>query len=127
MIKQEKQRREAVGSTYPLVLHGAASLPKESIDEVNKWGGKVEQLMMCTEETISKTAKYGIAKANMDVDNMLAYTGAVRKFLTEKPEQYNHLLYINQATAAFKKAVKHKMHSVTMSSGFGDKFMKELD
>lgn len=117
--------RESVGEDYPIILHGAASLPKGYIDEVNKWGGKVEQLMMCTEETIKKATDYGIAKANMDVDNMLAFTAAVRKFLVEKPEEYNHLMYLMQAKQAFKDAVKHKMHNVTMSSGHGANFMKD--
>ena len=114
--------RKAVGSEYPLVLHGAASLPKAYIDEVNKWGGKAEQLMMCTEETIEKTRHYGVAKANMDVDNFLAITGAVRKFFAEKPEVFNHVQYLADAKAAMKAAVKHKMCNVTKSSGFGSKF-----
>ena len=117
--------REKVGAEYPLVFHGAASLPKEYIDEVNRLGGEVEYLMMCTEETISKARFYGVAKANMDVDNFLKYTYSIRKSLTEQPDQFNPFIYNSIASGFMKDACRHKMSCVTKSSGFGSTFNKE--
>ena len=116
-----KEIRDAVGA-YPLVLHGAASLPTVYIDEVNSLGGNVEYLMMCPEEEISETRHYGVAKANMDVDNFLKYTYTVRKFFTEQSDQFNPFVYNTLASAAMKDACKHKMSAVTKSSGFGKSF-----
>ena len=116
--------REAVGSEFPLVLHGAASLPRHLIDEVNKYGGKADYLDMCAEETIEKTRSYGVAKANMDVDNWLVVTGSIRKFFTENPEVYNFGMYMGMAAGAVKEFIKHKMRDVTRSSGNGSKYYK---
>ena len=40
----------------------------------------------CGEDSIKMSAQYGIRKANMDVDNFLMFTEAVRRYLNETPE-----------------------------------------
>ena len=110
--------KRAVGDT-PLVLHGAASLPREYIDQVNSVGGQVEYLSMCPEETIEKSRHYGIAKANMDVDNFLKYTYTVRKFFRDQADQFNPFVYNTYASKAMEEACRHKMRCVTKSSGYG--------
>lgn len=104
----------------PLVLHGAAQFPKEYVDECNRYGGKVEQLMMCTEETIRETAKHGVAKVNMDVDNWTKVTSALRKYFVEYPDRINGIYYMQETEKAMKEAVRYKMRNVTMSSGKGN-------
>lgn len=113
--------KKAVGDT-PLVLHGAASLPRRYIDAVNQYGGQAEPLDMCPEETIEKTRHYGVAKTNMDVDNMLVITGSIRKYFVEHPDDYNHVRYLKPAAKALKEEVKRKMRDVTKSSGHGSSF-----
>lgn len=115
--------REAVGKV-PLVLHGAAALPWELVDEVNRYGGKAERLMMCTEETIERTRLYGVAKANMDVDNWLAVTAALRKQFAEKPEQFNPIVYMKETETAMYHVIRHKMRNVTHSAGAAGDFMR---
>lgn len=116
-----EQIKKAVGD-FPLVLHGAASLPTDYIDEVNSLGGQVEYLMMCPEEVISETRHYGVAKVNMDVDNFLKYTYTVRKLFTEQADQFNPFVYNTVASAAMKEACRHKILNVTKSAGYGSKF-----
>ncbi|MBS6645763.1 MAG: class II fructose-bisphosphate aldolase family protein [Clostridiaceae bacterium] len=113
--------KKAVGD-FPLVLHGAASLPEFLVDEVNRYGGKAEYLDMCREETIEKTRYYGVVKANMDVDNMLVFTAALRKEFTEHPEKYNHTQYLKTAAEAMKNEVRRKMRDVTKSAGHAAAF-----
>lgn len=115
--------RDAVKGT-PLVLHGAAQLPKEYVDEVNQYGGQIEQLMMCTTETISRTRNYGVAKVNMDVDNWLKVTAALRKHFHNHPDQFNPIQYMQATEAAMKEAVRYKMRHVTMSSGMAEHFIE---
>jgi fructose-bisphosphate aldolase class II len=102
---------------FPLVLHGAASLPEHLVKEVNQYGGKVKQLRNCSEEDIAACREYGICKANMDVDNFLLCTARLRKVLLEIPEKYNPRGYLREAREAFKIEVKHKMRNVSGSSG----------
>ena len=101
----------------PLVLHGAASLPIPLIDGVNRQGGRVPYMKNCGEESIRQSAAYGVRKANMDVDNFLCFTEAVRRYLNESPEKYDPRLYLKAGRDAFQKEVEWKMRHVTCSAG----------
>lgn len=109
--------REAIGPAFPLVLHGAASLPERLIQEVNRWGAQVPQMRNCAEADIARSAVYGVYKANMDVDNQLAYTAAVRKNLQEITEKYDPRGYLRMGREAFSQEVRHKLREVCHSSG----------
>ncbi len=102
---------------YPYVLHGAASLPPELIEACNEQGGKVEFLRNCSEDSIYKAVKMGVRKVNMDVDNFLAFTTAVRRFLNEQASVYDPRKYLKMGKAAFKQEVAHKMKAVLDSAG----------
>lgn len=102
---------------FPLVLHGAASLPDHLVERVNQWGGQVEQMRICSEADISKCAGYGVCKANMDVDNFLAYTAELRRNLVSDPGEYNPMQYLARARDAFQEEVRHKLRHVVRSAG----------
>ena len=104
-------------SGFPLVLHGGASLPPELIDACNRQGAQVENLRNCSEASVAKAVKAGIRKVNMDVDNFLVFTTAVRKHLNEKPGIYDPRKYLAPAKDAFREEVAHKMRSVLFSAG----------
>ncbi len=118
--------REAVGPEYPLVLHGAAQMPKDLVSKVNEQGGKVPYLDMCSAETIEKTRNYGIAKTNMDVDNWVVVTAAVRKHLNENPENYFFHVYADAAMPDLKDYIKYKLTDVTKSAGFASKYYEDV-
>jgi len=111
------ERIQAELPGFPLVLHGAASLPLHLIEYVNEQGGRVEVMKNCSESSIRRSAEYGVCKANMDVDNFLAFTGAVRRVLREQPDKYDPRVYLKQGKDAWKEEVMWKMSQVTGSSG----------
>lgn len=102
---------------FPLVLHGAASLPGPLVDAVNAQGGKVAYLKNAAEADIAACAQFGVSKANMDVDNFLAFTTAVRQVLNEYPEQYDPRKYLAAAKDALCMEVRRKMRDVLRSAG----------
>ena len=102
---------------YPLVLHGAASLPAGMVDAVNGQGGRVAYLKNAGEADIAACAQWGVSKANMDVDNFLAYTAAVRRMLNTQPEQYDPRKYLAAAKDALREEVRRKMRGVLHSAG----------
>lgn len=104
----------------PLVLHGGASLPADLVQAVNDQGGAVEYLKNASEESIRGCAGYGVYKVNMDVDNFLAYTAAVRESLNKQPEKYDPRKYLAEGRHAFADQVQHKMKQVLLSSGMAD-------
>jgi len=102
---------------YPFVLHGAASLPEELIDACNETGMKVPAWKMCYEEDIRKAVELGILKTNMDVDNFIVMTTAVRRAMEANPEVYDPRKYLGPGYEAFQKEVEHKLQDVVLSAG----------
>lgn len=107
---------------YPFVLHGAASMPHSLLAFVNLYGGNVPQTHICSEEDIATACMSGAHKANMDVDNWLAFTGALRQFFEEKPDKFFPVEYLSHARNAWENEVRHKMRKVAGSSGAADNF-----
>jgi len=94
-----------------LVMHGSSSVPKELQDLINQHGGKIKPTFGVPVEEIQKGIKHGVRKINVDTDNRLAITGAIRKLFQEKPEEFDPRSYLKPARDAMKKIVKERMIS----------------
>src|SRR5437773_8340600 len=65
---------------YPLVLHGASSVPKELVQEINKYGGRMgEETAGVSESDIEVARRVGCTKVNIDTDLRLAMTAGIRQ------------------------------------------------
>lgn len=102
---------------YPLVLHGASSVPQEFVELCNKYGGKVGGAKGVPEDMLRKAATMGVCKINVDTDIRLALTASIRQYFHEHPEQFDPRTYLGPAREAVKKMVAHKIHDVMGSSG----------
>jgi fructose-bisphosphate aldolase, class II len=60
-------------------------------------------------EEIQLGIKNGVRKINVDTDNRLAMTGAIRKVLWETPEKFDPRDYMKPAREAMKKVVSERM------------------
>src|SRR5439155_3065928 len=80
---------------YPLVLHGASSVPKELVQEINKHGGKLgEDTAGVPEADIEVARRLGCAKVNIDTDLRLAMTAGIRKVMWESPKEFDPRKYL---------------------------------
>jgi fructose-bisphosphate aldolase, class II len=61
-----------------LVMHGSSSVPKELQDIINQYGGRLKPTWGVPVEEIQIGIKNGVRKINVDTDNRLAITGAIR-------------------------------------------------
>jgi fructose-bisphosphate aldolase class II len=104
----------------PLVMHGSSSVPKELIEVINKYGGKLEKTMGVPIESIQEAIKRGIRKINVDTDGRLAMTGAVRKYLSEHLDAFDPRAYFGAAREAVYQIVKGKMIDFGTSGHAGD-------
>ncbi|WP_310490312.1 class II fructose-bisphosphate aldolase, partial [Chamaesiphon sp. VAR_69_metabat_338] len=68
-----------------LVMHGSSSVPEDLLALINKYGGKIPETYGVPLEEIQKGIKCGVRKVNIDTDNRLAITAAVREALFSKP------------------------------------------
>src|SRR3954447_22790203 len=92
-----------------LVMHGSSSVPQELQDVINKYGGKLNPTFGVPVEEIQLGIKNGVRKINVDTDNRLAITGAIRKVFIETPEKFDPRDYMKPAREAMKKAVSTRM------------------
>ena len=118
--KLDFERLEKIGNLmpgYPLVLHGASSVPQEFVEMCNAYGGKVAGAAGVPEELLRKAAGMAICKINIDTDIRLAMTASIRKQLVEHPEEFDPRGYLKPARQAVKDMVQHKIKHVLGCSG----------
>lgn len=118
--KLDFERLEEIGKrlpNYPLVLHGASSVPQEFVEACNKFGGQVGGARGVPEDMLRKAAGMGVCKINVDTDIRLAVTASIRQYLVEHPEAFDPRAYLKPARQAVKDMVAHKIRNVMGSSG----------
>lgn len=92
-----------------LVMHGSSSVPQELQDIINQYGGKMRQTYGVPVEEIQKGIKHGVRKINVDTDNRMAITGAIRKVFSESPEAFDPRAYLKPAREAMKQVCVARM------------------
>ena len=103
---------------YPLVLHGASSVPKELVEEINKHGGKLgTDAAGVPEADIEVARRVGCTKVNIDTDLRLAMTAALRNVFAENPHEFDPRKYLGPARTKVKELVRHKVRNVLCCAG----------
>ncbi|MCR4905306.1 MAG: ketose-bisphosphate aldolase, partial [Clostridiales bacterium] len=74
---------------FPIVLHGASSVPQEYVKEINSLGGKLPDAVGIPEEQLRKAATLSVCKINIDSDIRLAMTAGIRRVLSEQPDVFD--------------------------------------
>ena len=101
---------------FPIVLHGASSVPQEQVAVVNEFGGSMPNAIGIPESELRKAAKLAVCKINIDSDLRVAFTAAIRKHLAENPSHFDPRQYLGDARANMKEMVKHKIIDVLGSA-----------
>lgn len=94
-----------------LVMHGSSSVPQELQDIVNKYGGAIKQTWGVPVTEIQEGIRHGVRKINVDTDNRLAITGAIRKVFAESPAEFDPRAYLKPARTAMQKVCEDRMVS----------------
>ena len=102
---------------FPIVLHGASSVPQEFVKEINSYGGKMPDAIGIPEEMLAKAATMAVCKINIDSDLRLAMTAAIRKHFAEHPDHFDPLQYLKPAREAIQGMVEHKINDVLGCAG----------
>ncbi|PSB05033.1 class II fructose-bisphosphate aldolase [Merismopedia glauca] len=85
-------RIEEIHSRLPnthLVMHGSSSVPEDLLALINQYGGQIPETYGVPVEEIQKGIKSGVRKVNIDTDNRLAITAAVREALAANPKEFD--------------------------------------
>ena len=108
------------------VMHGSSSVPKELVDEVNKYGGKLPGAMGVPISSIQEAVRRGIQKINVDTDGRLVVTAAIRKVFAEKPGEFDPRKYLGPARDALAKLIAQKMRDFGTAGHAADYEPKSL-
>jgi fructose-bisphosphate aldolase class II len=119
VMKRIEEIHKRLPNTH-MVMHGSSSVPQDLQDIINKYGGKMKQTYGVPVEEIQLGIKHGVRKINVDTDNRMAMTGAVRKVLTEKPEEFDLRGWMKPAREAMKEVVKARMTQFGQAGHAGD-------
>ena len=102
---------------FPIVLHGASSVPQDQVAIINKYGGALKDAIGIPEDQLRKAAASAVCKINIDSDGRLAMTAAVREVLATQPAEFDPRKYLGPARENLKKLYKHKVVNVLGSAG----------
>ena len=102
---------------FPIVLHGASSVPQEFVKIINEFGGQMPDAIGVPEEMLRQAAKMAVCKINIDSDLRMACTAAIRKHLAENPSHFDPRQYLGDARTAIKGIVAHKLVDVLGCAG----------
>ncbi len=101
---------------FPIVLHGASSVPQNKVAIVNQFGGSMPDAIGIPESELQKAAKMAVCKINIDSDLRVAFTAAIRKHFSEFPSHFDPRQYLGDARTMMKEMVKHKIINVLGSA-----------
>jgi fructose-bisphosphate aldolase, class II len=68
-----------------LVGHGSSTVPKELVEEINRYGGGIKDSAGIPMNKIQEAIAAGIRKVNIDTDLRLGITATFRKFFHDNP------------------------------------------
>ena len=102
---------------FPIVLHGASSVPQEFVKIINENGGKLPDAVGIPEDELRKAATMAVCKINIDSDLRLAFTAMIRKHFAEHPDHFDPRQYLTDARTALRDMVRHKLVDVLGCNG----------
>ena len=102
---------------FPIVLHGASSVPQEFVKIINTYGGAMPDAVGVPEDQLRQAARMAVCKINIDSDIRLAMTATIRKYFAEHPADFDPRQYLKPARAAVKAMVAHKLVNVLGCDG----------
>ncbi len=102
---------------FPIVLHGASSVPQEYVKIINEKGGNLADAIGVPEDQLRQAARSAVCKINIDSDLRLAMTAGIRQVLTDNPAAFDPREYLKVGRANVKAIVAHKITEVLGSNG----------
>lgn len=108
---------------FPIVLHGSSSVPKDAVEIINKYGGKLKDSIGIPEQQLRDAAKSAVCKINIDSDGRLVMTAKIREVFATKPEEFDPRKYLGPARDALKAMYIDKNKNVLGSAGKAPEIM----
>ncbi len=98
-IDRIKQIHARIPNTH-LVMHGSSSVPQEWLAVIREHGGDIKETYGVPVEEIQEGIRHGVRKVNIDTDIRLAMTGAMRRAMALKPDEFDPRKFLAAALVA---------------------------
>ena len=102
---------------FPIVLHGASSVPQEYVKIINEKGGALKDAIGVPEDQLREAARSAVCKINIDSDLRLGMTAGVRTVFLDNPAAFDPREYLKVGRQNVKDIVAHKIKDVLGSTG----------
>ena len=102
-----------------IVMHGSSSVPQELQDLFNSYGGQMRQTWGVPVEEIQEGIRHGVRKINVDTDNRIAMSAAVRQILMQHPDEFDPRKYFAPARDAMTDVCIARMTAFGMAGHAG--------
>ena len=97
--------------TTHLVMHGSSSVPQEWLEVIRAHGGQIKETYGVPVEEIQEGIRHGVRKVNIDTDVRLAMTGAMRRLMAQKPDEFDPRKFFAAATAATRDLCRSRFEA----------------
>ena len=102
---------------FPLVLHGASSVPQDRLAIFNQYGGDLAQAIGIPGEMLRKAASMAVCKINVGTDIRVCYFGEIRRQFAENPKKFDGRTFLGPAQKAVADMVAARITEVFGSNG----------
>ena len=102
---------------FPIVLHGASSVPQDFVKIINENGGHMPDAVGVPEDQLRKAASMAVCKINIDSDLRLAMTAGIRNHFNDHPDHFDPRQYVADGRTNIKAIVSHKIKEVLGCDG----------
>ncbi len=100
---------------FPLVLHGASSIPENLVNIINANGGNISDANGIPPAQLRRAVEMNICKVNVDSDTRVAFTAGVRKNLNQMPDNINPRAYLSAGRDMVTKNCIHEIETIMNS------------
>ena len=97
---------------FPIVLHGASSVPQDYVQIINTHGGNMPDAIGIPEDQLREAAHRAVCKINIDSDLRLGMTAAIRLHFATHPDHFDPRQYLTDGRNNVRNVVTHKIKNV---------------
>ena len=101
---------------FPIVLHGASSVPKDRLDIFNEYGGQLPEAIGIPPEMLREAASRAVCKINVATDIRVCYWGEIRRQLALHPGSFDRRSILEPALRAVTDLVEAKIATILGSA-----------
>jgi fructose-bisphosphate aldolase class II len=92
-------------------MHGSSSVPQEWLAVIREFGGEIRETYGVPVAEIVRGIRSGVRKVNIDTDIRLAMTGAMRRVMVTRPDEFDPRAFLKAATAAAQDICRERFEA----------------